>query len=98
MPKPRAEELAERFFSLFGAERIEYFTNTVPWLPSVYERAKAATRTGLLVIREDEVDEMHWGERGDAWVGSGLTSSTFDTGLVVVGPRQAGILWFEDED
>jgi len=98
MPKPRAEQLAEKFFSLFGGERLEYFTNTVPWQPSVYERDKAASETGLLVIKEEEVEELGWGQQGDAWVGSGLTNSTFDSGLVVVSPGQTGILWFEDED
>jgi hypothetical protein len=98
MPKQRAEELTERFFSLFGGEHLEYFTNTVPWRQSVYERAKAASQSGLLVIKEEEVEDLGWGQLGDAWVGTGLTNSTFDSGLVVVSPYQAGILWFEDDD
>jgi hypothetical protein len=98
MPKPTAEMLAKRFFSLFGEQRLEYFTNTVPWHPTVYEREKAASRTGLLVITEDEVEELGWGKSGGAWASTGLTKSTFDSGLVVVSPDQVGILWFQDED
>ena len=98
MAKPTAEMLAKSFFSLFGEQRLEYFTNILPWHPAVYEREKVASRTGLLVITEDEVEQLGWGKSGGAWASTGLTNSTFDSGLVVVSPYQVGILWFQDED
>jgi len=98
MPKARAEELAETFFSRFGDGSLQFFTNRLPWRPSVYERAAEGRQSGIVVIREDEVEELGWGQTDGPWTYSGLTKSTFDSGLVVVDSRQAGILWFEDED
>jgi hypothetical protein len=95
---PRAEQLADLFFSLLGEGARQYFTNGLPWKPSVYDRALKAKETGLVVITEDEVLELGWGERMDAWTYTGLTKSTFDTGVVGITSYQAGILWFEDED
>ena len=98
MAKARAEELALQFFAAVGPGPHQFFTNTVPWVPSVYERAKSAQETGVLVIAEDEVDELGWGKHAHASVSAALSESTFDTGIVVIGPDIGGILWFEDED
>jgi hypothetical protein len=98
MPKPRAEELADAFSSLFDEKSAQYFTNRLPWQPSVYERERQAKESGVVLIRDEEVVELGWGERGSGWAGTGLTESGFDTGIVVVDSDRAGLLWFEDED
>jgi hypothetical protein len=98
IPKKRSEEFVEAFLALFGDDRKEFFTNTMPWVPSVYERARKAEDTQIVEIREDEVDDLGWDQREGGWVRDGLSRSGFDTGVVVIGQRRGGLLWFEDED
>jgi YD repeat-containing protein len=98
IPKARAEELLTAFFLLCGTGKLEFFTNNLPWSPAVYDRVKNATETRLVVIGENEVEQLGWGQRGGEWVRTGLSQSGFDTGVVVVSHDRAGILWFEDED
>ncbi|MFL5245969.1 MAG: hypothetical protein ACJ8FY_28190 [Gemmataceae bacterium] len=96
--KERSEELALKFFGMFSGDNQEYFTNTLPWKPSVYERDKESKKSGVVVVGENEVEDLGWGETKGTWASSSLTSSTFDTGIVVVDSTKAGILWFQEED
>jgi hypothetical protein len=58
MSECRAEELANAFISLFADETSHYFTNTLPFIPLVYERYMKASESGLVVITENEVAEL----------------------------------------
>jgi hypothetical protein len=60
------------------------------------EDAESLAKRFLALWSEDEPRFFTNGSPADHWMP--ITSATFDCGVIALGKRRAGFLWFEDED
>jgi len=86
---------ARRLAELVLSEDLAYNAEVMPAARAADLAGRFLAQFGTEGVRYYTNGTFHEG-RGASW--DPVTAATFDTGVLVIGPRSSGCLWVEDED